>query len=155
MPFSAGLDLSYRPAFQKRAGEHAVSVQENEANRCETELLSSLIGDICSASFATNGMGWSMKRCVGACCCWGLTSVAPFLLQRSLTLKKPKLKSGTELYLGLIHLTDGIEGAKRRATAAKRFVSDFGVATECGFGRRPPETIPDLIRLHRLVAQQV
>ena len=70
-------------------------------------------------------------------------------------LRNLKLKSGTELYLGLIHLTDGIEGAKRRAAAAKRFVSDFGVATECGFGRRPPETIPDLIRLHRVVAQQV
>jgi hypothetical protein len=70
-------------------------------------------------------------------------------------LRNLKLKSGTELYLGLIHLTDGIEGAKRRATAAKRFVSDFGVATECGFGRRPPETILDLIQLHRMVAQQV
>jgi hypothetical protein len=63
--------------------------------------------------------------------------------------------SGTELYLGLIHLTDGIEGAKRRAAAAKRVVSDFGIATECGFGRRPPETIPDLIRLHRVVAQGI
>jgi hypothetical protein len=72
-----------------------------------------------------------------------------------LPLRNLKLKSGTELYLGLIHLTDGIEGAKRRATAAKRLVSDFGVATECGFGRRPPETIPELIRLHRVVAQQI
>jgi hypothetical protein len=66
-------------------------------------------------------------------------------------LRNLKLKSGTELYLGLIR----IEGAKRRAAAAKRVVSDFGVATECGFGRRPPETIPDLIRLHRTVAQQI
>lgn len=70
-------------------------------------------------------------------------------------LRDLKLKSGTELYLGLIHLTDGIEGAKRRAAAAKRVVSDFGVAAECGFGRRPPESIPDLIRLHRTVAQQI
>jgi hypothetical protein len=70
-------------------------------------------------------------------------------------LRDLRLKSGTELYLGLIHLTDGIEGAKRRAAAAKRVVSDFGVAIECGFGRRPPETIPELIRLHRAVAQQM
>ena len=70
-------------------------------------------------------------------------------------LRDLRLKSGTELYLGLIHLTDGIEGAKRRAAAAKRVVSDFGVATECGFGRRPPETIPELIRLHRAVARQM
>jgi hypothetical protein len=70
-------------------------------------------------------------------------------------LRDLKLKSGTELYLGLIHLTDGIVGAKRRAAAANRVVADYGVATECGFGRRPPETIPDLLRLHRAVAQQV
>lgn len=70
-------------------------------------------------------------------------------------LRNLQLKFDTQLYLGLIHLTDGIEGAKRRSAAAKRVVSDFGVATECGFGRRPPETIPDLLRLHRMVAQQV
>jgi hypothetical protein len=65
------------------------------------------------------------------------------------------LKPGTELYLGLVHLTDGLEGAKRRAAAAGRVVADFGIATECGFGRRPPETIPALLRLHREVATQV
>ncbi len=70
-------------------------------------------------------------------------------------LRNLRLKPGTELYLGLVHLTDGVEGAKRRAAAANRVVSDFGIATECGFGRRPPETIPGLLRLHRAVAQQV
>ena len=58
----------------------------------------------------------------------------------------------TELYLGLIHLTDGIEGARRRIEAARRHVRDFGVATECGLGRRPPETIPALLDLHAEVA---
>lgn len=70
-------------------------------------------------------------------------------------LRNLRLKYGTELYLGLIHLTDGIEGAKRRVAAAERAVSNFGIATECGFGRRPPDTIPELLRLHRAVAQQV
>lgn len=70
-------------------------------------------------------------------------------------LRDLRLKSGTELYLGLIHLTDGVEGARRRAAAAERVVPDFGIATECGFGRRPPATIPELLRLHRAVAQQV
>lgn len=69
-------------------------------------------------------------------------------------LRDLRLKSGTELYLGLIHLTDGLDGARRRLVAAKRAVSDFGIATECGFGRRPPETIPALLRLHRVVAQE-
>ena len=70
-------------------------------------------------------------------------------------LRDLRLNSGSELYLGLIHLTDGIDGARRRANAAKRVVSDFGVATECGFGRRPPETIPALLGLHQIVARDV
>ena len=32
--------------------------------------------------------------------------------------------------------------------AARRFVAGFGVATECGWGRRPPATIPELLRIH-------
>jgi hypothetical protein len=58
----------------------------------------------------------------------------------------------TELYLGLVHFTDGIAGARNRLTSAKRVLTDFGVATECGFGRRKPETIEALLRLHREVA---
>jgi methionine synthase II (cobalamin-independent) len=68
-------------------------------------------------------------------------------------LKGLELDRGTELYLGLVHRTDGLAGAKRRLSAAKQVLSDFGIATECGFGRRPPETVPDLIELHREVAQ--
>ena len=49
-----------------------------------------------------------------------------------------KLNPATELYLGLIHLTDGVPGAQRRIAAADTVVSRYGVATECGFGRRPP-----------------
>jgi hypothetical protein len=67
-------------------------------------------------------------------------------------LKQLKLPAKTELYLGLIHLTDGVAGANRRLATAKKIVSDFGIATECGFGRRSPETIPQLLDLHREVA---
>ena len=52
------------------------------------------------------------------------------------------------LYLGLVHLTDGVEGTLRRTRAAQRVYSGFGVATECGLGRRPRDTIPALYRLH-------
>ena len=61
-------------------------------------------------------------------------------------------QDGTELYLGLVHLSDGIDGARRRMAAAGRFVTDYGIATECGLGRRPAETIPALLALHRDVA---
>jgi hypothetical protein len=65
------------------------------------------------------------------------------------------LKLGnTKLYIGLVHLTDGVEGTRRRLAAFKRhFEGDsYGVATECGWGRRKAETIPDLIKVHREVA---
>ena len=67
-------------------------------------------------------------------------------------LKNLRLHPETELYLGLVHLTDGVEGTRRRIEAAQRVIADFGVATECGFGRRPAETIPDLLRIHSEVA---
>ena len=62
------------------------------------------------------------------------------------------LQPETELYLGLIHFTDGLDGARRRLTAARRHVRDFGVATECGLGRRAPGTIPALLDLHAEVS---
>ena len=68
-------------------------------------------------------------------------------------LKNLKLGPGTELYLGLIHLTGGIESTKRRIAAAQRFVANFGAATECGLGRRPPETMREVLALHRQVAE--
>ena len=57
-----------------------------------------------------------------------------------------------KLFLGLIHHTDGVAGAQRRVQTAHQYRSDFGIATECGFGRRPAETIPELLRIHREVA---
>ncbi|MBA2680567.1 MAG: hypothetical protein H0U76_19495 [Ktedonobacteraceae bacterium] len=66
-------------------------------------------------------------------------------------LRDLHLHPETKLYLGLVHNSDGVEGAQKRIAAAQQVVSDFGVATECGMGRRPEETIPDLIRLHSSV----
>jgi len=37
---------------------------------------------------------------------------------------------------------------RRRIAVAAKYASDFGIAAECGFGRRPPETIPNLLRVH-------
>lgn len=59
----------------------------------------------------------------------------------------------TELYLGLVHFTDGIDGGKRRIAAAEKFRLAFGIATECGFGRRPPETVRQLLELHAELAR--
>ncbi|MBI4442118.1 MAG: hypothetical protein HY649_01940 [Acidobacteria bacterium] len=66
-------------------------------------------------------------------------------------LKSLQLRPETRLYLGLIHLTDGVPGTRKRIEVASRYAPDFGIATECGFGRRPPETIPDLLQVHKEV----
>jgi hypothetical protein len=67
-------------------------------------------------------------------------------------LKGLELKQDSKLCLGLVHYTDGIEGTRRRLAAAECVVKDFSIATECGFGRRRPETIAELLRIHAEVA---
>ena len=63
-------------------------------------------------------------------------------------LRDLKLAARTKLYLGLVHDSDGVAGTRKRIAAAEKYARDFGIATECGFGRRPPETIPNLLRVH-------
>src|SRR5262245_22400406 len=67
-------------------------------------------------------------------------------------LRRLALPAGTQLCLGLVHYTDGVAGTRRRLATARQYVSDFAIATECGFGRRDPATIPELLRIHAEVA---
>jgi hypothetical protein len=64
-----------------------------------------------------------------------------------------RLDDDTELYLGLVHRTDGIEGTQRRMAAAAKVVPAFGISTECGLGRRPSATVPEVLELHACVAR--
>ncbi len=57
-----------------------------------------------------------------------------------------------QLFLGLLHEQDGTDGAMKRMDAANNFVQGYGIATECGLGRRKPEIIPDLLALHAQLA---
>jgi methionine synthase II (cobalamin-independent) len=60
-----------------------------------------------------------------------------------------KLKRGTELFLGLVHGADGVEGTQERIRTARRFVKNFGIATECGMARaRTPQIVEGLLRIH-------
>jgi hypothetical protein len=54
----------------------------------------------------------------------------------------------TTLILGLVHHTDGEAGTRERIAQAKAVLPHFGIATECGFGRRPQAQIPDLLDIH-------
>ena len=67
-------------------------------------------------------------------------------------LARMRLKPETELSLGLVHYTDGVAGTRKRLATAERHAKLFSIATECGFGRRDPATIPELLRIHAEVA---
>jgi hypothetical protein len=65
------------------------------------------------------------------------------------------LAPSTELYLGLVHAADGAEGTKRRIAAASRFVTGFGIATECGMARaRKPDLVLRLLEVHAEASQE-
>jgi hypothetical protein len=63
-----------------------------------------------------------------------------------------KVPPETRVALGLVHHTDGVDGTNRRIATARKYLGDFLISTECGFGRRPRETIPELLSIHAKVA---
>jgi len=67
-------------------------------------------------------------------------------------LRNLALPAGTELYLGLVHLSDGLDGTRRRMATAKKFAPVFGVGWECGLRAFPPDTIPEMLQLHKAAA---
>src|SRR5262249_12886892 len=83
-----------------------------------------------------------------------------------------RLRAQTELYLRLVHHTHRVQGTTHRIEApvrppagagsrprrigvAGRFASGVGIATECGWGRRAPATIPELLRIHRQLSAPI
>jgi hypothetical protein len=68
-------------------------------------------------------------------------------------LRDLRTPPSTCVYLGLVHAQDGTEGASRRIESAAGMLPWFGIATECGLGRRAPETLPGLLELHARVAR--
>ncbi|KAF2659283.1 hypothetical protein K491DRAFT_651455 [Lophiostoma macrostomum CBS 122681] len=55
--------------------------------------------------------------------------------------------SRTKLYLGLVHAHDE-SGTRERIKVAENVVPfDFGVATECGMGRTPPEDVESILSI--------
>jgi hypothetical protein len=64
-----------------------------------------------------------------------------------------QLATGTELYLGLIHARDGVEGAARRMVTARKYVHTFGIASECGISRgRDPNLALEFIKTYAAAA---
>lgn len=68
-------------------------------------------------------------------------------------LARLKLHPETKLFLGLVHHEDELEGALRRIEAARPVLAslgleEFGIGTECGFGRGPADRTAPRLRLH-------
>jgi methionine synthase II (cobalamin-independent) len=69
-------------------------------------------------------------------------------------LKELKRTPGMELYLGLVHATDGVDGTVRRMKAARAYAHDFGIATECGISRsRTSQMVRNLMEVHAKAAK--
>lgn len=59
----------------------------------------------------------------------------------------------TVIVLGLLHEKDGLEGAKRRMAAAKPYLPEFGIATECGMSQHDPVWTEKMLALHRAASE--
>ncbi len=62
------------------------------------------------------------------------------------------LEDGTALYLGLVHEGDP-EGNARKLAEARKFATVSGIAAECGLGRGDPDSLADILKQHRLLAE--
>ncbi len=67
-------------------------------------------------------------------------------------LTELRLHPETELYLGLVHGSDGEDGTRKRMRAAEHVVKKFGIASECGLGWEAPESLIPLFRLYAACA---
>ena len=64
-------------------------------------------------------------------------------------LRDLQLHPETELFLGLVHVQDGVEGTRRRMAVASKYVSQFGIASECGISRgRDPRTAERFLEVY-------
>jgi hypothetical protein len=57
------------------------------------------------------------------------------------------------VFLGIVLPVDGVSGLRRRHATASRYISDFGVAMYCGFGRQPGEDGTETMREHARVVR--
>jgi hypothetical protein len=59
------------------------------------------------------------------------------------------------VFLGIVLPLDGVAGLRRRVATASRYISDFGVAMYCGFGRQPGADGTETMREHARVVRTV
>ncbi|HLI36545.1 MAG TPA: hypothetical protein VKV80_04295 [Streptosporangiaceae bacterium] len=57
------------------------------------------------------------------------------------------------VFLGIVLPVDGVPGLRRRMATASRYITDFGVAMYCGFGRQPGADGAETMREHQRVVR--
>lgn len=67
-------------------------------------------------------------------------------------LRSLKVSPETRIFLGLVFQGDA-DGDQERIAVAKEYLAEFGVATECGWGRTDPENVAGLLASHRQAAE--
>jgi hypothetical protein len=60
-----------------------------------------------------------------------------------------------QVFLGIVLPIDGVPGLQRRHATASRYLSGFGVAMYCGFGRQPGADGTQTMREHARVVRTV
>lgn len=68
-------------------------------------------------------------------------------------LRELALPQETVIALGLIHLSDGIAGTRRRIATARRFLDRFALGTECGLSHVAKDNLLPTLRLYAEIAE--
>lgn len=69
-------------------------------------------------------------------------------------LRSLNVSPDTRIFLGLVFQGDP-DGDQLRISVAKEYLADFGVATECGWGRTDPDNVAGLLASHRQAAESL
>jgi hypothetical protein len=109
--------------------------------------------------------GWPMKDMADLGLCVRMTKEALARVERRVdyvhmpALKHPRPDffapladlegEDVDVYLGIIHHTDGVEGFTERMDMARRYRDRFGIASVCGYGRIDPAELPHVLAVHR------
>lgn len=66
-----------------------------------------------------------------------------------------KLAPHTEIYLGLVHLAEGVEGVARKLAQARAFTRVDAISTECGIARaRKPALVRQILELQAAASRE-
>jgi hypothetical protein len=68
-------------------------------------------------------------------------------------LAQLRLRPETEISLGLVHAPDSTDGGRARMQAASKYLDNYSISTECGWGQHPKDKIRELIALHASLAR--